>query len=162
MPATKDSRAPATVRRLRDQLEASPRREHFYVTLLGLSTFDTLKLHDRLEEGLSYEALERLRKALDLSTAQFATYIRIPPRTLARRKDAKKLQPEESDRLLRLARILGLSLQLFEGDLEEARAWLLKSNAALDGSPPLEFATSEVGAREVEHLIGRLEHGIPL
>ncbi|MCH7682562.1 MAG: DUF2384 domain-containing protein, partial [Gemmatimonadetes bacterium] len=29
------------------------------------------------------------------------------------------------------------------------------------GGIPIEFSSSEVGAREVENLIGRLEHGIP-
>lgn len=162
MQATSESQAPATVRRLRDQLTSRPRKEHFYVTLLGLRTFDTLGLHDRVEDGLSYEALERVRRALDLSTAHFAEFVRIPPRTLARRKDAGKLHAGESDRLLRLTRIFGLSLQLFEGDLEAARSWLLQPHPALDGSAPLAFATSEIGAREVEHVIGRLEHGIPL
>jgi putative toxin-antitoxin system antitoxin component (TIGR02293 family) len=64
--------------------------------------------------------------------------------------------------LVRLSRVVGLALQLFEGGLEEARVWLLSPHAALGNAIPLEFAANEVGAREVENLIGRLEHGIPL
>ena len=53
------------------------------------------------------------------------------------------------------------ALELFEGDDEAARAWLLREQPALGGLRPLELAKSDVGAEEVEHLIGRLEHGIP-
>jgi putative toxin-antitoxin system antitoxin component (TIGR02293 family) len=151
-----------TVRRLRETLEESPRREHFYVTLLGLSTWDAAGLHERVQAGLSYAALERLRRVLDVPLSRFAELIWIAPRTVARRREAGRLRPEESDRLLRMARVTGLALQLFEGDLAEARRWLLSPQPALGGESPADLARTEVGAREVEHLIGRLERGIPL
>ena len=154
--------APASVRRLREHLASEHPSEHFYVTLFGLSTFETSALRGRVEAGLSYQALERVRQALDVSTRELADFIWVSSRTLARRKEAKRLQPDESDRLVRLARIVGLALRLFEGDLEETRHWLLAHNQALGGETPIRMATTEVGTREVEHLIGRLEHGIPL
>jgi putative toxin-antitoxin system antitoxin component (TIGR02293 family) len=94
--------------------------------------------------------------------SELARFVRISPRTLARRKDVGRLQPDESDRLLRLSRLVGLALQLFEGSLEEARSWLRTPNRALGEASPLEFATTDVGTREVEQLIGRLEHGVVL
>ncbi len=153
---------PLNVARLREQLGGDVHPQHFYVTLLGLRTFDTSALHERVSEGFSFEALERVRRALDCPTSQFATLVGIPSRTLARRKEAKRLQADESDRLLRMARIIGLTFQLFEGGIEETRSWLFASHPALGNHAPIEFAASEVGAREVENLIGRLEHGIPL
>lgn len=153
---------PAGVERLREHLATGHPSEHFYVTLLGLSTFETAALRGRVEAGLSYQALERVRQALGVSTAELAEFIWISARTMARRKESKRLQPDESDRLVRLARILGLALRLFEGDLAQTRHWLLASNVALGDEAPVRMATTEVGAREVEHLIGRLEHGIPL
>jgi putative toxin-antitoxin system antitoxin component (TIGR02293 family) len=152
----------ANVDRLRQHIARGVAHEHFYVSLLGLNTYDARGIHDRVEEGFSFDALERLRRALDVPLSRFADLVRIPPRTLARRKEARRLQPDESDRLLRLARIVGLAIQLFEGGLAEARTWLMSSHPALGNQVPLEFAASEVGAREVENLIGRLEHGIPL
>lgn len=152
----------AGVEKLVAMLDTVGHSEYSHVTLLGLETFDAVKLHDRVGKGLSYRALENLRQALDISTSQFAEFIWIPARTLARRKEAKRLQPDESDRLFRLSRIVGLALRLFEGRLPETRSWLLTPQDSLGGEVPLRFATSEVGAREVEHLIGRLEHGIPL
>lgn len=154
--------APLTVVRLREQLGSPAHPQHFYVTLLGLRTFDAHALRERVSKGFSFEALEHMRRALDCSTTQFAALMGIPPRTLARRKEAKRLQADESDRLLRIARLVGLTFQLFEGGLQETRGWLFTPHPALDNHTPIQFATTEVGAREVEQLIGRLEHGIPL
>lgn len=153
----------AHVERLKESLSGGGTpRKHFYVALLGLSIYEASELHGRIELGLSYQALEKLRRVLDLPMSRFAALVRIAPRTLARRKDANRLEPDESDRLLRLARIVGLALQLFEGGLAEARSWLLLPHPALGNEVPVEFAMTGVGAREVEALIGRLEHGIPL
>jgi uncharacterized protein (DUF2384 family) len=52
-------------------------------------------------------------------------------------------------------------MELFEGDGDAARSWLTARQPALGGMAPLEFAGTDVGAGEVESLIGRLEHGIP-
>jgi putative toxin-antitoxin system antitoxin component (TIGR02293 family) len=143
-------------------VEKQPRGEHLYVTLLGLRTFTTVDLRARVEEGLSFDALERLHTVLELSLLQVAELIRVSSRTLARRKESGRLQPDESDRLLRLSRLVGLALQLFEGDLAQTRAWLHTPHRSLGGVSPLDFATTDIGAREVEHLIGRLEHGAVL
>ena len=153
---------PRGVDRFWRTINREPNPVHAYVSLLGLRTFETAELHSRIREGLSYDAFDRLRAVLDLPAARLGEILQIPPRTLARRKDAKRLGPEESDRLLRLSRLIGLALQLFEGDLEDTRTWLTTPHSALADETPLEFASTEVGAREVENLIGRLEHGIPL
>ena len=160
--ATAEKTGLANVDRFWRQVRKGPGGEHLHVSLLGLRTFGTAELHSRLEEGLSYEALECLRRVLDLPLSRISKLLQIPPRTLARRKEAKRLQPDESDRLVRLSRLVGLALQLFEGDLGQTRSWFTAPHAAVAGETPLGFATTEVGAREVENLIGRLEHGIPL
>lgn len=134
--------------------------QHSYVTLLGLRSFDPLRLVKRLEEGLSYAAFEKLRHNLGLSARELAELASISPRTLSRRKDKRRFLSDESDRLVRIARILGLAIDLFEGDLDGARRWLAIRRSALDGATALEMVRTEVGAREVEALIGRLEHGV--
>ena len=68
---------------------------------------------------------------------------------------------EESDRLVRIARIFSQSVNLFEGDIHAARNWLAAKQLALNDATPMDYASTEVGAHEVESLIGRLEHGIP-
>ena len=89
-----------------------------------------------------------------------AELVQIKPRTLDRRKNEGRLQPDESDRLLRAAKVFGKAIALFEGDVPFAKEWLSSRQAALGGAVPLEMAKTDVGAREVEDLIGRLEHGV--
>ena len=114
-----------------------------------------------VQQGFPYAAFEELVKRTGLSREIAATAMQTPLRTLARRKEEGRLRPDESDRLLRLARIFGLCLDLFAGDPSEARGWMTTQQLALGGRTPLDYASTEVGAREVESLIGRLEHGIP-
>ena len=136
-----------------------PKKEHPYVVLLGLRTFETQRLLKRIDEGLSYRAFQRFKRNIFLTNSDLAELVQISTRTLNRRKDAGRLEPEESDRLVRISRVYGKTLELFEGDDESARDWLSRNQVGLGGAAPLELLKSEVGAREVENLIGRLEHG---
>ena len=129
--------------------------------VLELGTRDALSLHALIEAGLRWTAIERLARALALPLAQLADTLRIAPRTLARRREEGRFDQDESERLVRLGRLVDQAVQLFEGDLPAARRWLGTALPVLGNKPPLELATTEVGAREVEALIGRLEHGIP-
>jgi putative toxin-antitoxin system antitoxin component (TIGR02293 family) len=134
--------------------------QHEYLSLLGLRLFDTASLLKRLEEGLSYAAFERLKRRLNVTSLELADAALITHRTLARRKKAGRFGPDESDRLVRLSRVFARAIELFEGDVEGARSWLMRPVLALGGAVPFEMARTEVGAREVEMLIGRIEHGV--
>lgn len=101
-----------------------------------------------------------LKSRSGLTLPRLATLIGIPERTLARRKASGKLTTEESERLLRIAGIFEDAVGLFEGDVPAAVNWLTTPRKALGDRPPLSYARTEPGAREVENLIGRLEHGI--
>lgn len=133
---------------------------HFYVMLLGLKTRETAELLERVEAGFPYRVFERFQRNIDLQVDELAHLVQIPRRTLARRREAGRLTAEESDRLLRASRVFGKALALFEGDAEAARSWLSTPAPALASRTPRDVSTTEVGAREVENLIGRLEHGV--
>ena len=128
--------------------------------LLGFDAADNLKLAKKVESGLSFEAFERVGRVSGLSTDDLRTAVRIAPRTLTRRRQEKRLSPEESDRLVSVSRLLSLTIELFEGDVRAALNWFTSKNRALGGTSPLSAASTEVGSREVEALIGRLEHGV--
>ena len=134
--------------------------DHPYLLLLGLDLMDTPQLVERVEEGFSFGQLEHLRQNMGLSREEMADLVQIRPRTLDRRKKEDRLHPEESDRLVRASRVFGRAIALFEGDVEGALGWLSTPQRALGGAVPLEMARIEIGAREVEGLIGRLEHGV--
>jgi len=134
--------------------------DHPYLLLLGLDPVDTPRLVERVEEGFSFRELEHLRQNMGLSREEMAELVQIRPRTLDRRKKEGRLHPDESDRLLRASRVFGRAIALFEGNAEGALRWLSSPQGALGGAVPLEMARTEIGAREVEGLIGRLEHGV--
>jgi len=134
--------------------------EHAYVVLLGLDAFDLPVLLRLIEKGFAWKTLQRFVRNTGLSVEQVADLVAIPRRTLARRKVAGRLSSQESDRLLRAARIYSRALELFDGDRDAATRWLTHANGALGGVTPIELARTEIGATEVDHLIGRIEHGI--
>lgn len=132
-----------------------------FALLLGLgSAASTSSVREHVLAGLPFAAFERLRESLELPPGELAELVQIAPRTLDRRRREGRLQPVESDRLVRAARVVADAIELFEGDREAARRWLERPSSALGGVTPLVMARTEIGAREVEQLIGRLEHGV--
>jgi putative toxin-antitoxin system antitoxin component (TIGR02293 family) len=127
---------------------------------LGLRGGDTTELIAQLEAGLPFEALRRFEANSGLEPALVLSVLGIPERTLARRRTAGRLAPEESERLLRIGMVFERAVALFDGDVRSAVGWLTSAKKALGGETPLRYARTEPGAREVENLIGRVEHGV--
>jgi putative toxin-antitoxin system antitoxin component (TIGR02293 family) len=127
---------------------------------LGLHAASSAELIQNVERGLSFQALQSLASHTGITVAHLAPILGIPERTLARRKSRGKLSMAESERLLRLSSVFEKAVELFEGDISAAVKWLNTPNKALANNPPLAYSRTELGAREVEMLIGRLEHGV--
>lgn len=134
--------------------------EHRYAALLGIRTTDPLATHRQVARGLPYAAIEAFQLHTGLSARALAEWTLISDRTLARRREQRRLEPDESDRLVRVSRVFGRALDLFEGNTASARGWLTRKQPGLGGATPLDISRTDVGAREVEDLIGRVEHGI--
>jgi putative toxin-antitoxin system antitoxin component (TIGR02293 family) len=83
----------------------------------------------------------------------------MPARTLARRRISRRLAADESDRLYRLARIAAQAFAVF-GTEEKASTWLRRPNRALDHELPLRLLDTDLGTRQVEDILGRIEHGV--
>jgi putative toxin-antitoxin system antitoxin component (TIGR02293 family) len=133
---------------------------HFYVVLLGLNAFDWADLMRVAARGFPYEAIDHLHRNTGLSIDTLLDWLQISARTLARRKQQGRFAPEESDRLLRASRVFGRALELFEGDRDAASEWMSNPQPALGGETPIDIARTELGSREVENLVGRVEHGV--
>lgn len=131
-----------------------------YAIRIGVRARSAQDLIRKMETGFSYKAFVRLQGLLESSIKELGDLLQIPRRTLTRRKQEGRFAPDESERLLRLSRVLDSSIDLFEGDRETAVRWLRSPSRALSGETPLEMSKTEVGAREVETLIGRLERGV--
>jgi len=84
----------------------------------------------------------------------------VPKRTLARRRARNEpLTVEETDKALRLKRIAVQAERVF-GDPAKAHRWLRKPKRALNGETPVAFLASEAGARTVEEMLVRIDHGM--
>jgi len=117
------------------------------------------QLTEVIREGLPYSSLEALLTKLNISQTQAAAILHLPERTLARRRKEKRLRPDESDRVLRLASLFSLAQRVLETE-ENASIWLLQPNRSLHGQTPLAMSDTEIGAREVEEELWRIAHGI--
>ena len=113
----------------------------------------------KIQKGLRFSELETLQNSIDLPFEQLASKLAISRSTLQRRKVAGRLSPDESDKVMRLSRLLEHATNVF-GDIERARAWLKFPQRGLGGAVPLDYAETEVGAREVDNLLGRIEYSV--
>lgn len=121
---------------------------------------DNHAMVQRVEEGLPVMEVVRFGKQAGFTNDELAKLINIPARTYARRvADKARLKLHEGERAARLMRIFDRAKQLFVTE-ENVRKWLHAELPALGWRTPIDYAQTEPGAREVENLIGRIEHGV--
>jgi putative toxin-antitoxin system antitoxin component (TIGR02293 family) len=113
----------------------------------------------RIVEGrLAPSVIKRL-SALGLERAEIDAVV-IPSRTLQHRRSRReKLTVEESDRVLRVIRVLSLTESIY-GSRDRALDWLRKPNARLDGRAPLSLLKTDTGSRIVEEMLIQIDEGM--
>ena len=109
--------------------------------------------------GLPYASLEALTHQLGLEPSAVGAVVGIPARTLARRKHERQLSPVESDRLYRLAYVTHVASAVL-GGVEAARLWLGRANRSLGGAAPMSLLDTDIGCRQVEEALVRLNYGM--
>lgn len=127
--------------------------------VLKLRTASSDALRREVGSGLPYRSFEALRERLGLTREEMSAAIRVAPRTLARRKREGKLRPDESDRLLRVARIASEAARIL-GTGDAAASWLREPILALGWVAPISLIDTDLGARQVEEILGRIEFGV--
>ena len=127
--------------------------------LITFANFPAATLIEVVQVGLPVHELDDLQLSLEVPMEKLGLMLGISKATLHRRKLSGRLDSAESDRVVRYARLLGKAIEVMESK-DNARQWLSSPQVGLDGAVPLEYAETEVGAREVEDLLGRIEHGV--
>ena len=127
-------------------------------SVLGRPLRTSVDLQNAIREGFPQTVLEEVMRAAGISLQELGASVDLAARSLQRRRREGRLASFESDRLYRLARIVVLAKQ-YIGDVETAMRWLKRPNRALDGKIPLEFIDTELGARAVENVLGRIAYG---
>ena len=115
--------------------------------------------HGLIQSGVPARAAFLLKDHLGLRNDELARLLGLSARSLTRLAAARVLDPVVGDRLYRLARLYALASEVLEDEGAAVR-WLRSPQRALGGALPLERAATDAGAREVELLLGRLEHGV--
>jgi putative toxin-antitoxin system antitoxin component (TIGR02293 family) len=117
-----------------------------------------MDISKRMEAGLPTQVVLKFSHRVAPDDRHFP-YRFVPKPTLARRIRSKRLSADESDKVVRVARVWALAVETW-GDEEKARAFLFKPHPMLDGAVPMDAVfANEVGAREVEAILGRLQYG---
>ncbi len=125
---------------------------------LGRDLATSHDVRKAIREGFPAAVIEELMRASGLTLNELATALDLSPRSLQRRRRTGRLAAYESDRLYRLARIVALAND-YLGDHDRAIRWLKRPNRALGGIAPVAALDTELGAREVENILGRIAYG---
>lgn len=124
---------------------------------LGAEVSSEADLARLVDRGIRVAVLRHVLRA-GFSKQEIERLI-IPARTWRHRKTKREpLSTEESDRVVRLARIQALAEDVF-GDVGKANRWLREGLRILDDKPPLEVARTESGARLIEQILAKIDWG---
>lgn len=122
-----------------------------------------LSLKQQLKEicnGLPFKHFEDIKGLLKVqSDGELCKIIGINPRTLSRRKQDKRFNKEESDRILRVLRVFNLAVQIL-ATKENAINWLKSPQFALDNMLPIDLLDTELGSHGIEDLLYQIKYGI--
>jgi len=124
---------------------------------LGRALASDRDMREAIREGFPHAVLEELMEASGLTLKELAHALDLSTRSLQRRRRGR-LARFESDRLYRMARVLALARESL-GDEARANRWLKRANHALGGLAPIAAIDTELGARQVENLLGRIAYG---
>ena len=111
-----------------------------------------------VRQGLPVEAVDDVLASGRLTAAELDR-LALPRKTLAHRRLLGRLTAEQSDRLARILRLIEEAETTF-GEARKAHTWLRRPSALLDNETPLDRLDTDMGARQVEALLGRIAFGI--
>jgi putative toxin-antitoxin system antitoxin component (TIGR02293 family) len=122
--------------------------------------FTPLDLAAAVARGLPVGAVDRVCTRFAPGDRSLRNRI-VPKATLARRRRVRgqRLSAEESDRIARLARLWAFAFDVW-GSEAAAQRFFAEPHPLLGGRIPRDVAIeTEVGARAVEDILGRLKYG---
>jgi putative toxin-antitoxin system antitoxin component (TIGR02293 family) len=126
--------------------------------VLGRPLRSGADLQAAIREGFPQPVVQEVMHRAGITLKELASSLDISPRSLQRRRREGRLAGYESDRIYRLARIVALA-KYYIGNEGAATRWLKRANRALSGATPLESIDTELGARTVEEVLGRIAYG---
>ena len=126
--------------------------------LIGEKTSTEFDLARIVGSGLPTARLSLL-KARGVTFTEMSEIV-ISPRTLKHRKArGERLSDDETDRMVRVARIIALANSVF-GNPQKALKWLRTESAVMGGRRPLSMLRTDAGGRLVEGRLWQIDEGM--
>jgi len=113
-----------------------------------------------IKAGFTINEVLDLISNLDITEKHLASVVGLSTSTLAIRKKSGRFKAIESERIMRVNRIFSRALEVFNQDKTMAKRWVKSPAKALGNKAPIDFIETDIGAREVENLLGRIEYGV--
>ena len=128
-------------------------------TLTQLDELPQAELIEAITNGLPASLARELAHKLEVTLEDMAGLLRLNPRTFQRRLDEGLLSLSESERLWELSRLFYRAVDVLESE-PGAVHWFKNPIQALGWATPLAYARTAVGLRELDNILGRIEHGV--
>jgi putative toxin-antitoxin system antitoxin component (TIGR02293 family) len=126
-------------------------------SLIGISPKSDFELARMTEEGLPLGSIVSLKNH-GLTFTEISEIV-ISPRTLKHRKSRREqLSKEETDRVVRVARLVSMAEDVF-GSKKKALAWLRAKDDRLENRAPLQMLSTESGGRLIENMLWQIDEG---
>jgi len=126
-----------------------------YIGVQPKSEFDLAEI---VETGLSTDTLALLKEK-GLTFSEISEIV-ISPRTLKhRRARGEHLSHEETDRMVRVARIIALAESIL-GNHAKALLWLRTKDERIGGRSPLSMLQTDAGGRLIESMLWQIDEGV--
>ncbi len=136
------------------------------ITLMGMGAAKSFKEIENdadfiycIREGVPKQALDNIIDIAGFTMSEIALIIRTSDRTLRRYTSKQKLNAEQSERVIELAKLYSRGEEVF-GNMDAFKEWVNNRVIALGNKKPKEFMDTSIGIEILMDELGRIEHGI--
>ncbi len=129
--------------------------------LMHLGTNALTDLQTAIAHGLPIAVARNVARSVapeDASIRKRVMGLVASPATMKRRVT---LSPEAGERAERLARVTAMTIGAL-GSPAEAQRWLTQPHMLFGHRPPIDVASTDLGAREVEQMLNDIEYSLPV
>ncbi|MGH7936284.1 MAG: type II RES/Xre toxin-antitoxin system antitoxin [Chthoniobacterales bacterium] len=123
-----------------------------------MAALSPLEQIETIRKGIAAQVFDQIAAALGVGKETLARKLNINAQTLRKRK-SRKLSADEAEKSLRVARVFAFATEVL-GSENDARYWLNQNIPALGGKRPLDLLDTDVGAHEVNNLLGGIKWGM--
>jgi putative toxin-antitoxin system antitoxin component (TIGR02293 family) len=113
-----------------------------------------------IRQGIPYSMFVLIKEQSPFDLSEWAVYLDLSEKSLQRYKaDGRAFKPLQSEKILELAEVIQLGLEVF-GDMESLKRWLDTPVFALGNHKPADLLKDSFGMELVVGELTRIEHGI--